>query len=137
VTSRVREAFEKNFPPCGRCGALQGDPCRTPGSETCAPHKSRVTQALFRQVSRGGQPQMTAKRRSATTKRRAKQPQITTRKFTIELRIDGEDLDEAESIIGSVLDVGTFQDAVNDAADDHGAGFKVASIVLYGPSLRH
>lgn len=41
--SRVYEAAQYNLPPCPKCGALQGDPCRTPSNKTCNPHKERLT----------------------------------------------------------------------------------------------
>jgi Zn finger protein HypA/HybF involved in hydrogenase expression len=40
--SHIMHAAKWNLPPCPKCGAWQGDPCRTPGWQTRAPHKERV-----------------------------------------------------------------------------------------------
>lgn len=37
----ILEAARANYPPCPRCGALNGDPCRTPSWHTTKPHKER------------------------------------------------------------------------------------------------
>lgn len=39
--SHIQHAAEHNLPPCPRCSAEQGDPCRTPGWKTCRPHAER------------------------------------------------------------------------------------------------
>jgi hypothetical protein len=39
------EAAEGNYPPCSRCGAAQGDPCRTPAGQTTKPHRVRLEEA--------------------------------------------------------------------------------------------
>lgn len=38
----IQDAVVGNYPPCPRCKSLQGDPCRTPGWKTCAPHQERL-----------------------------------------------------------------------------------------------
>jgi hypothetical protein len=37
----VADASERDLPPCPKCGAGRGDPCRTPGDRTTDPHASR------------------------------------------------------------------------------------------------
>ena len=37
----VLDAAMRNLPPCKRCGAARGDPCRTPRGSTRYPHKER------------------------------------------------------------------------------------------------
>jgi len=37
----VRDAITRNLPPCPKCKADRGDPCRLPSWRTCKPHKAR------------------------------------------------------------------------------------------------
>jgi hypothetical protein len=39
--SHIAFASKHNLPPCPTCKAWRGDPCRTPGWKTRAPHKDR------------------------------------------------------------------------------------------------
>lgn len=41
VTASIR------YPACTNCGALKGDPCRTPGGKTRFPHEERETAAAY------------------------------------------------------------------------------------------
>ncbi len=38
----VLEAAKMNLPPCKKCGALRGDPCRKPSGVTTTPHLERM-----------------------------------------------------------------------------------------------
>lgn len=48
----VRYASEYDLPECTRCGALRGDPCRTPQGRTTQPHDVRIP-AVLRPVKPG------------------------------------------------------------------------------------
>lgn len=40
-SSPIEDAYRRELPPCRKCGALKGDPCRTPKNKVTRPHKQR------------------------------------------------------------------------------------------------
>lgn len=40
--NRIIEAASDNLPPCPKCSALRGDPCRKPNGHTTTPHLERI-----------------------------------------------------------------------------------------------
>ena len=54
------------------------------------------------------------------------------RKITIELVIEGENADEASSVIDDLLDAGTWQTAFDDRAGDRDHDATITSILVRG-----
>ena len=39
--SPIEDAWRRNLPPCPKCHAWKGDPCRTPRDRVTKPHRER------------------------------------------------------------------------------------------------